>query len=246
MSVTPPPPSADWAYFLDVDGTLVELAPTPDGIRVDARMLDLLVQAYRLCGGALALVSGRTLADLDARLGLKHLPASGQHGLEWRDAAGAGGHHSAADDIRAIAPHVRALQHRHRQLIVEDKGMSIALHYRAAPRLGGHLHRSIRALVRSSNRHVEIQAGKRVVEIKPKGWDKGKAIESFMARPPFAGRRPVFIGDDLTDEHGFEVINRMDGVSIKVGSGSTSARYRLPDVNAVLAWLRSIELTMRR
>lgn len=235
--VAPPSPSPGWAYFLDVDGTLIELALTPDGVRIDQQMLDLIVRVHRQCDGALALISGRALADLDARLGLLHVPMSGQHGLEWRDTAGVTQRHADIGDVRAIEKHLDILRRRYRHLIVEDKGMTIALHYRMAPRLGGYLHRWVRNLVNIAGKNLQVQPGKRVIEIKPKGHDKGSAIKVFMANTPFSGRVPVFIGDDQTDEHGFEVVNQMNGISIKVGQGRTHARYRLQNVSAVLDWL---------
>jgi trehalose 6-phosphate phosphatase len=125
-------------------------------------------------------------------------------------------------------------------LLVEDKGETVAVHYRLAPRLGGYLHRLMRRMVREDGEGLSLQAGKRVVEIKPGGYDKGTAILDFMAEPPFRGRRPVFIGDDLTDEPGFAVVNRLDGVSVKVGRGRSIARYRLRNVAAVREWLEAL------
>lgn len=236
-----PPPSADYAYFLDVDGTLIDLAPTPDGIRVDHELLRLIGHVYRLCNGAMALVSGRALADLDARLGMPHLPMAGLHGLEWRTASDEVRHHpGAAGDIRFFHQKLLALCQRYPDLIVEDKGMTLALHYRSAPRLGSYLHRQVRYLVSLTENDLQIQPGKYVIEIKPKGYDKGSAIETFMTEAPFTGRTPVFIGDDQTDEHGFDVINRLCGISIKVGRGRTCAHYRLPNVAAVLGWLAQL------
>lgn len=240
MTVAPPPPLPAWAYFLDVDGTLIDLAPTPDGIQVDRELLRLIEDLHRLCNGAVALVSGRALADLDKRLGMPQLPMAGLHGFEWRNAAGNVRRHATAGDIRSIEQQLLPLRRRYKQLIFEDKGSTLALHYRQAPRLGGYLHRWVRNLVRLAGKDLQVQPGKRVIEIKPRGHDKGSAIGDFMAQPPFFGRTPVFIGDDQTDEHGFVMVNRMGGISIKVGRGRTHALYRLPHVAAVLDWLRQI------
>ncbi|OIQ92990.1 trehalose-6-phosphate phosphatase [mine drainage metagenome] len=237
---TSPPPAAQigWGYFLDVDGTLIEFANTPDAVHVDEALLGLVSRLHQQCGGALALVSGRALLDLEWRLGSLRLPIAGQHGLERRDAAGALHVHGAPTAaIAAIRLRLQAVLERHPALLLEDKGMALAVHYRQAPALAGAVHRLLRRLIEATDEPLQLQTGKRVVEIKPQGFDKGTAIEEYLAEPPFKGRRPVFIGDDATDEHGFAVVNRLRGLSVKVGPGPTEARYRLPDVAAVRAWL---------
>lgn len=242
MTVALPSPSAGWAYFLDVDGTLIDFAPTPEEVFVDRKLLWLIESLHSICNGAVALVSGRALADLDSRLGMPLLPMAGLHGLEWRsNAAGCVQRRAApTNGLHAIKRELTALRQRYSQLIIEDKGATLALHYRQAPRLGGYLHRRVRNLINLEGNDLQIQPGKSVIEIKPKGYDKGSAIETFMTQPPFAGRTPVFIGDDLTDEHGFAVVNRMGGISIKVGRGRTNARYRLQGVAAVRGWLEQV------
>lgn len=236
----PPVAQIDWSYFLDVDGTLIEFANTPDAVRVDQALLNLVSRLHQQCGGALALVSGRALLDLEWRLGSLKLPIAGQHGLERRDATGGLHVHgvpSAA--IAAIRLRLQAVLERHPGLLLEDKGLALAVHYRQAPALAGTLHRLLRRLIADSGEALQLQRGKRVVEIKPLGVDKGTAIEEYLAELPFRGRRPVFIGDDATDEHGFAVVNRLHGLSVKVGNGPTQAHYRLADVAAVRAWLSS-------
>lgn len=234
----PPVAESGWAYFLDFDGTLLELAATPDTIRVDSALPVLLGDLHRACAGAVALISGRALADLDLRLGVPHLPKAGQHGLERRDAAGRVWLHASPPQARqtiraALAPLLR----RHSGLLLEDKGLSLALHYRRAPELASHVHQLMRRLVAEIGEDLVIQEGKCVVEVKPAGVDKGTAISEYLAEAPFRGRRPVFIGDDKTDEHAFAVVNKHDGISIGVGSAAANARYRLPDVTAVRNWL---------
>jgi len=123
--------------------------------------------------------------------------------------------------------------------VLEHKGLSLALHYRRAPRLGGYVHRLIQSLAPSLGPEFRIQPGKRIVEVKPAGKDKGVALVEFMAEEPFRGRTAVFVGDDLTDEYGFEAVNRLGGHSIKVGAGRTAARWRLAHVRAVREWLAS-------
>ncbi len=238
-----PPASDQWAYFLDVDGTLIELADLPEGVQIDRGLPSLIDRLYQASDGAVAIVSGRSLANLDHHLGLLHLPMAGLHGLEQRDAAGRIVQFSSpaeSESIRAIARQLEPLRRKHADLLFEDKGSTLAVHYRRLPRLGSYLHQYIGKLTRNAPGGLHMQAGKRVLEIKQRGHDKGSAIRAFMARPPFSGRRPVFIGDDLTDEHGFNVVNQMDGISVKVGIGRSKARYRLKNVTAVHAWLAGI------
>lgn len=241
----PSPAQPDWAYFLDMDGTLIELAPTPAAARTDAALLDLIGDLRAACQGAVAVVSGRAIADLERRLPGLALALAGQHGLERRDAGG--GEHRQATPPAAksrIVAELASVLEQHPGLLLEDKGLSLALHYRQVPRLASYVHRLLRRLLDGEaggdGQRLQLQKGKRVVEIKPAGVDKGSAVEAFLAEPPFSGRRPVYIGDDATDEHGFAVVNRRQGISIKVGKGASAARYRLPDVAAVRAWLAAL------
>lgn len=234
----PPVAQVAWAYFLDVDGTLLDIAETPSAVEVDAALLALIARLHRGCDGAVALISGRALSDLDDRLGSLRLPMAGQHGLERRDVAGRLWIHAPPPEAKcAIKAALAPLIERHPGLFLEDKGLTLALHYRRVPTLASHAHRLMTRLVADAGGVLELQKGKRVVEVKPAGIDKGTAIGEYLAESPFMGRRPVFIGDDTNDEHGFAAINRADGLSIKVGAGATCARYRLPDVAAVRGWL---------
>lgn len=233
-----PAARTEWAYFLDVDGTLIDIAETPAAAAVDAALLELLGRLHRASGGAVALVSGRALADLDHRLGACRLPLAGQHGLERRDAAGRLWIQPAPPEAKcAIRAALEPLLARHSGLLLEDKGLTLALHYRQAPQLAETVRETMSRLVAEVGRGLVLQEGKCVVEVKPGGVDKGTAIADYLCEPPFAGRRPVFIGDDLNDEHGFAVVNRALGLSIKVGSGDTCAQHRLRDVAAVRGWL---------
>lgn len=233
----PPEPSTEWGFFLDVDGTLVEIADSPTTVYVDRRLLELIGQLFRASSGAVALISGRSLSNLDKLLGLS-LPMAGQHGLERRDAAGRLWLHAAPPVSKySIRDALGPVLARHPGLVLEDKGLTLALHYRQSPHLAGYAHRLMRRLVMSDERGLELQQGKRVVEIKPAGIDKGTAIAEYMDEPPFLDRCPVFIGDDRNDEHGFALVNKRAGVSIKVGNGRTCARYRLANVTAVRDWL---------
>lgn len=235
MACFPPTAQRDWAYFLDVDGTLLDLAEAPDAVRVDAALIDLVARLHRACGGALALVSGRALADLDRRLAPLRLPAAGQHGLERRNADGRLQTPAQTVAHRAVRAALAPVLERHSGLLLEDKGLTLALHYRRSPALAGYAHRLMAKLAAAGG--FELQKGKFVVEAKPGGADKGSAIADYLAEPPFRGRRPVFIGDDLNDESGFAAVNRLGGISIKVGKGRSHARYRLDGVAAVRRWL---------
>jgi trehalose 6-phosphate phosphatase len=237
-SRTPPEARLEWAFFLDVDGTLIGLADTPNAVRVDPPLLDLIGSLHRHSGGALALISGRMIADLQERLGLRQLPMAGLHGLERRDSAGRLWIHAAPPATKSsIKEALAPILARHPGLLLEDKGLTLALHYRLAPAMAGYVHRVMARFASAAGQGLELQRGKYVVEIKPAGIDKGSAIAEYLAEFPFKGRRPVFMGDDLNDERGFAEVNRHDGISIKVGEGPSCARFRLPDVAAVHAWL---------
>lgn len=236
-----PPPRRDWAYFFDIDGTLVDIADTPAAVRLDHDLRRLIQDLHRSSGGAVALISGRSIADIDRLFPGTRLPAAGQHGIERRDAVGVIERHAfPAERLQWARERLAAASAGKPGLLVEDKGLSLALHYRRAPRLAGYAHRVTRSLLRRVGAQYCIQTGKRVVEMKPTGKDKGVAVLEFMREAPFEGRRPVFVGDDATDEYGFATVNRLRGYSIKVGRGPTAARWRLPNVEAVQRWLRSI------
>jgi len=234
----PPAACVDWAYFLDVDGTLIDIADTPDAVRVDTALLELIGRLHSASGGAVALVSGRALSDLQPRLGALRLPLAGQHGLERRDAAGRLWIHAAPPAAKcAIMEALAPVLARHPGLLLEDKGLTLALHYRQAPQLAAYAQHLMRGLAAAAGAGLEVQFGKRVAELKPAGIDKGTAVAEYLAESPFRGRRPVFIGDDLNDEHGFAEVNKLDGVSIKVGKGRSCALFRLRDVAAARRWL---------
>jgi len=235
-----PPPAlhAGHALFLDVDGTLLEFADRPEVVHVDAALLTLLRAACAALHGAVAFISGRSVADLDRLFAPVHLPAAGQHGLERCDASGRVHRHTVPlDAMREARTRLHGLAQSHDGLLLEEKGFSLALHYRQAPELEAFAVAAAAQAVAALGPQFELQRGKMVVEIKPSGRDKGSAIEEFMREAPFSGRVPVFAGDDLTDEFGFRVVDRAGGTSIKVGPGASVARFRLADARAVRAWL---------
>jgi len=232
-------PSPSWAYFLDIDGTLVAIARSPGGVRIDRNLRSVIEGLHHATGGAVALITGRGIADVDRLFPGLELAAAGQHGIERRDARGRISLHPfPSRRLAAVRSELTETVARHPGLLLEDKGRSLAIHYRGAPRLGGFAHRLAHTMVARLGRAFCAQSGKRVVEIRPSGKDKGTAIQDFMAEPPFKGRAPVFLGDDRTDEHGFAMVNRLGGHSLKIGPGPTVARWRLRDVMAARAWLR--------
>ena len=239
-------PSDQTAFFFDFDGTLVELAPTPDGVLVRADMLALLAELRRLTHGAVAVVSGRGIDSIDAFLGMPDLPVAGLHGAERRDANGDTQRVGFNDERLLHMEQVLAEAVRtHPGMLLEIKGAALALHFRNAPEHEGAARKVTEKLAADYADAYVLQLGKMVYEIKPKDVDKGRAVRAFLDEPPFAGRRPVFVGDDLTDEKGFAVVNAHNGLSIKVGGGDTVARTRVESVDALLRWLDSLVAAMR-
>ena len=232
---------ASWALFLDFDGTLVELAETPDAVRVDRGLPARLQSLAGALQGALALVSGRPLATLDAMLEPLQVPAAGLHGVERR---GADGEVFRFEPDQRVLDEARRVLARfvvaHPQALLEDKHASLALHYRRDPSLQPLARKAAEDALAHTREGFHIQSGHMVYEIKSTAADKGAALHAFLDEEPFAGRTPVFIGDDDTDEHGFTVVAAQGGFGVRVGNGdgATAARYRLRDPAAVHAWLR--------
>lgn len=239
----PPPLGVQCALFLDIDGTLLELAATPAHVRVDAGIVTLLPALAQRLDGAVALITGRAMADADRLFAGLALPIAGQHGLERRAADGSiHVHRPPLPGLRPLRRELARLAARHDGLLFEDKGATLALHYRRAPRLASHVHRTLRAKLAAAapGPSWRLQSGKGIVELRPQGRDKGTAILEYLTEPPFAGRLPVFLGDDCTDEYGFAAVTRRGGWAVKVGRGRTNAQYRLPDVSAVRRWLAAL------
>jgi trehalose 6-phosphate phosphatase len=237
---TLPPPSLQWCLFLDVDGTLIELTDSPLETFADPGLKTLLGQVSERLGGAVALVSGRGIDYLDALFDPLRLPAAGLHGVERRKASGV--MHGASfldvqlDTVRAAAA---ALVLAHPGTSVEDKGRTVAVHYRMAPHSETEVRRALEAIARPLGSNYHIQEGNMVLEIKPRGFTKASAIKAFMTEPPFSGRQPVFVGDDLTDQDGFRWVEDHGGISIAVG-GRVHAQYRFENAAAVREWLDGI------
>lgn len=237
----------DWALFLDVDGTLVDIASDPDAIRLDPRVPVLLAALTGALGGAVAIVSGRAIDELDRLLGSPTLPVAGQHGLERRTAAGVV--ERASPDREALIAMAEALDAfvlTAPGIRLEKKEMSVALHYRQAPEREDDARTLVVDLVERHGESFHVQEGKMVLEIKPKGVTKGTAVEAFLEETPFKGRIPVFIGDDLTDEDGFLAAHARGGLSILVGDRSpTGAHYRVRSVAALHDWLETVSDTLK-
>ncbi|TMJ11597.1 MAG: trehalose-phosphatase [Alphaproteobacteria bacterium] len=231
----PPPLPADAALFLDFDGTLVELAHAPDAIAVPESLRPLLDRLAERLGGRLAVVSGRSLGDLDRHLG-SGLPVSGSHGLEIRHSDGRFSAPSPPSGLASARAAVDAFAQATPGLLAEDKPASIALHFRGAPGREGEVQDFAARLAEETG--LKLQQGKMVVELRPAGADKGDALRAMMREPQFAGARPWFVGDDLTDEHAFEAAAALGGAGILVGpERGTAAGYRLAGVAEVARWL---------
>jgi trehalose 6-phosphate phosphatase len=233
-----PPAGRHWAFFLDIDGTLLDIAATPEAVHTAAADCRLIRSLHVAADGALALISGRSLASIDELFAPFKFPAAGQHGCERRDAKGRRYRRAfPVQPLRRAAARIREFADSHPGLVFEDKGCSVALHYRLAPEFADAAHAVVEEAANEVGESVEVLGGKMVAELKPAGRDKGSAIEEFMREAPFQGRTPVFIGDDITDEHGFRIVNRLRGHTVKVGAGDTDAQSRLADPQAVRAWL---------
>ena len=224
--------------FLDVDGTLVDFVEHPEQSKAARRLICVLTDLLGLARGALALVSGRTIESVDAIFEPLRLPISGLHGHERRDTLG---HTSRAPLDASVLTSAKArfkdFVADHPATFVEEKGAGIALHYRRAPSEATEVEKLAVEIEGQLPEPFCVQRGKMVIEIRSCQNSKGSAIEAFMNEPSFAGRTPVFLGDDATDEYGFRWVNEHGGHSIKVGSGSTAARFRLDGVGGVVEWL---------
>lgn len=234
------PPDLDpkrHALFLDFDGTFVDFAPEPDAIELRPGGRDLLKGLHQGMGGALALISGRQVANLDRHLAPLRLPAAGVHGHEIR--VGDNVRTSAdSDAMRTARQRVSAAVPPGDPLEIEDKGAALVLHFRKHPDQAERAERLAREAAAGVD-EIEVMRGNAIIELRLGGRDKGRAVGDLMKLDPFAGRIPVFVGDDTTDEDGFKAVQAAGGVGIKVGEGPTAAQSRLADISAVHAWLRA-------
>ena len=233
-----------FALLLDVDGTLLDIAPTPQAVYVPETLRHTLTKVQGRVGGALALVSGRPIADLDTLFTPLRLSAVGGHGAELRPLA-----EGATIERRAISldpifrEDLTRIAARHSGVIVEDKGYSIALHYRTAPKQGiGLIHDVKHACIAWHDRSIEMLTGKAVIEIKPAGFNKGTGVRELMSHAPFKGRMPIFIGDDKTDEDAFAVVPDFNGIAVSVGRQIPGIDENFNSPSDVRAWLEHVSV----
>ena len=238
-----PRPRPDWALFLDFDGTLVDFAPRPDAVRPAPGLVSVLGGAAEALGGALAVVTGRPVAEIDHWLASSVAAVAGIHGAERRSADGrvassAGAAPPPSAEVARVRARLAGVADANPGVVFEDKGCAFVLHFRAAPERRRACVDAVEALESPA---FEVLAGASVAELRRRGVHKGTAVAAFMDEPPFAGRTPVFVGDDVTDEDGFRTVNEMGGVSVLAGPvRPTGARHRLSDVASVVAWLRAL------
>lgn len=235
---------SDASLFLDLDGTLLEIAARPEEVVVDNSLKNLLARLLQSLGGRVAVVSGRPAAEVRNLLGLRYLAIAGSHGAEASFAGDTGAPPAAS----APPPHLREallrLAERHPGVLIETKPFGLAIHYRLAPDAAEDCRTLARNIADAEG--FALQPGKQVIEIKYHRRDKGDALRMFMARAPMRDGRPLFIGDDLTDEAGFAAARALGGAGILVGPPRpTSATYGLADVSAALRWLGQGEAVTR-
>jgi trehalose 6-phosphate phosphatase len=235
-----PPPSLDWCLFLDVDGTLIELTETPFDTRASDELKAVLKEVEERLGGGLALVSGRSVEYLDGLFAPLRLPSAGLHGIERRKATGIMHGASFADaQLDHARTALKEFVQDHAGTLLEDKGRTVAVHFRMAPQFEPEVREAVTDIAAALGTNYHVQAGSMMLEIKPRGFNKGGAVKAFMQEPPFSGRRPVYVGDDLTDLDGFRVVDALGGVSIAVGE-RVQGQYHLDDPAAVREWLKGI------
>ncbi len=234
-----------YCIFLDFDGTLVEIEDHPNDVRVDASTIRFVERLRGKVGGALALISGRDIDVVDRLLHPLVLPVAGVHGLQRRDAEGQ--LHSPVIDLRvveAIATDIEATFNEEPGIIIEKKTGAVSLHYRLRPDFETRCLELAQKIVRDRP-ELHLIKGKMVCEIRIDGDDKAAVIEAFLAEPPFRGRKPIFAGDDITDESGFSAVNACGGVSIKVGGGPSSAKFRAESVADLHNWFEGLLIAAR-
>ncbi len=228
------------AILLDVDGTLVDIAPTPRAVTVPVELRRVLARLSTAMSGALAFVSGRLIANIDEMFTPLRSPCVGAHGAEVRLPDG-----SVMRFATALAPDLVArlasLADAHPGALVEDKGYSVAIHYRLAPELGPTIMSEVRRICAGfPDQAIELLPGKAVIEVKRPRFDKGTGVRELMTHAPFADRRPIFVGDDVTDEPCFEVVKNYGGVGFSVGRDMAGALGRFDAPADVRQWLRRV------
>ncbi|MBE0549617.1 MAG: trehalose-phosphatase [Rubrivivax sp.] len=238
----PPLPDRGSALFFDFDGTLTDIAANPGAVCVEPAVPQCLALLARALAGAVAVISGRPVAEIDAQLEPLRLPVAGVHGAERRGADGFL-RRMATPELDPARRLIEALVARHPALLLEVKPGALALHFRQAEGLED----QCLATMAEAQRRVEGMAllcGKKVIELKPRRASKGQAVRTFLDEPPFRSRRPWVFGDDVTDEVAFEAALGLGGVAVKVGAGQSLAPYRLADPAALHEWLQRAVLAL--
>ena len=224
------------SLFLDFDGTLVDIRPTPGAVRVSRMLRDLLLELKGSLEGRVAILSGRSVAEVEQLLSPVRILIGGSHGLETQIPGGERLAIERPDCLDAVVAELRQVANQHPGVVIEDKPLGVALHYRQAPEAEEACRTA--AISAAASNGLELQPGKMVFELRPGGANKGAALRKLMSEPPFRGTSPVFLGDDLTDEPGFEAADELGGVGVLIGAARpTAARYRLETVGEALAWL---------
>lgn len=241
----PPFNLARTALFFDIDGTLLDLAATPLEVHVSAHLQNSLARLKLRLGGALAFVSGRPIAEIDRLFAPLKVAAVGGHGAEIRMAPDGEIKRSRLasidDELRA---EFAAIVQLDPGLLIEDKGYSVAIHYRLSPELGGEVMQHIVAICRSERcASLEILPGKFVIEVKPTGYSKGSGLAEMMTVPPFRGRKPIFIGDDITDHAAFAALPEFGGTGISVGGIQPGAQFNFDGPQDVRHWIEHLAST---
>jgi trehalose 6-phosphate phosphatase len=233
---------AGHALYLDIDGTILDLAPTPDAVEVPIWMVPLLQRLSHKLDGAVAFVSGRPILEIDRLFQPLTLPAVGVHGGEIRTPDGAiVVDEQLTAELQRAEPVLREAIARIHGVQLENKGSVIAMHYRSVPERGREVLKVAELMVGALGSQFSVLLGKCVVEIRPRHLTKGSAMRRLMEQAPFRGRIPIFAGDDSTDEDAFEFVNRLDGISVRVGEvAPTAARFRLANPDALRGWLLQV------
>jgi trehalose 6-phosphate phosphatase len=233
---------AGHALYLDIDGTILDLAPSPDAVEVPVWMVPLLQRLSSKLDGAVAFVSGRTIAAIDHLFRPLTLPAIGVHGGEIRTPNGEiVVDEQLSAELQAAEPLLREAIEHIRGVQLENKRSVIALHYRSVPERGREVLKVAELVAGSLGSQFGVLMGKCVVEIRPRHLTKGAAMRRLMERAPFRDRTPIFAGDDTTDEDAFEVVNGLGGISVRVGEKApTAARFQLADPEQLRGWLLQV------
>lgn len=231
-----------WALFLDIDGTLIDLAETPDGITVQADLAANLSLLSKRLNGALALVTGRAMPYADALFNPYSFPIAGLHGSERRDPSGKIERIEISPAFEALKADLAEEAREWPGVLIEDKGAAVAAHYRQSPERQESVEATMSRYLDRAGSDFKLQRGKMVVEIRPARAGKGHAVEAFMQQEPFKGRKPITIGDDVTDEEMFAIANQSGGVSIRISEtpSKTIAQLSLPSaahMRAIIAAL---------